>query len=47
MAPIRVRITRILLIAYAALWLAYRLGAGDPLGIGAAIDSLITAPFNR
>jgi len=42
MAPLRVRITYTLLVVYAAVWLAYRLGLGDLFGLGSVIDSLIT-----
>lgn len=45
--PMRVRIAQTLLLAYLALYVAYRLGAPDLFGIGlieALIHNLLRAP---
>lgn len=44
--PARVRIARVLLLMWAALYLAHRLGFGDPFGLG-FIDVLIATLHDR
>lgn len=46
MIPLRVRLTGVLLLMWAALYAAHRLGLGDPFGVG-FIDALLATIHDR